>query len=165
MRLIICRTRQLVGCNAILQSKTESGKRFNAARGKWSVATPVEFYYQGQKLAVSMPHAASGQLQLRTYASLHLDTVLVSMPHAASGRLQLHDGDTLFSLIAEFQCRTRQVVGCNVIILVLLAKVVQVSMPHAAGGRLQRNLTHHIWLATILFQCRTRQVVGCNKNW
>ena len=60
------------------------------------------------------------------------------MPHAADGRLQ-HWNVTIEEITLKFQCRTRQMVGCNNYVIVLpdLEKVV--SMPHAADGRLQHQ--------------------------
>ena len=84
---------------------------------------------------VSMPHAASSRLQLFTY-SLFKRANSVSMPHAASSRLQLLHEVFEKEGAMWFQCRTRQVVGCNTVRL-LNARPLQVSMPHAASSRLQ----------------------------
>ena len=61
------------------------------------------------------------------------------MPHAAGGRLQpIFEGE-LDGSILVFQCRTRQVVGCN-------SNGMGMNTP------------------VFKFQCRTRQVVGCNRH-
>ena len=67
------------------------------------------------------------------------DDGTVSMPHAASGRLQQDTPMTEKGAQLLFQCRTRQVVGCNTYFV--------------TGEE-----------AVKWFQCRTRQVVGCNST-
>ena len=134
-----CRTRQVVGCN---QYKQQHSTRASL---------------------VSMPHAASGRLQQSRFNDSS-QSFVVSMPHAASGRLQLPFDPqkavnafcfnaargkwsvaTKFSnffgfWINKFQCRTRQVVGCN-------------DICRNGEGTFKMR-----------FQCRTRQVVGCNST-
>ena len=132
-----CRTRQMVGCNeAFLRNLSLSISGFNAARGRWSVATLCQLSYRSTDYVVSMPHAASGRLQHQN----------------------LYQKPPYFT----FQCRTRQVVGCNVNIIIGTAAAIVVSMPHAASGRLQLNLKKYYQTKKNKFQCRTRQVVGCN---
>ena len=112
MRLIICRTRQVVGCNIALGLAA--------------------------LLKVSMPHAAGGRLQ-QLMKEIHMKSTQGSF-NAARGRWSVATQPEIFpgnNDASGFQCRTRQVVGCNV-----------KSALRADGS----------W-----FQCRTRQVVGCNE--
>ena len=58
-----CRTRQMVGCNNLVNKlKNKLAESFNAARGRWSVATE-RFKMKVTKVIVSIPHAAGGRLQ------------------------------------------------------------------------------------------------------
>ena len=67
-----CRTRQVVGCNRRdIVMWGETSQSFNAARGKWSVATQ-KLDGPATRIGVSMPHAASGRLQLKTLRLLLL---------------------------------------------------------------------------------------------
>ena len=87
------------------------------------------------------------------------------MPHAAGGRLQHDPTQGYAQVVSEvFQCRTRQVVGCN--IFDLSTDVSQLSSFNAARGRWSVATTHTGYIQDVenMFQCRTRQVVGCNFN-
>ena len=111
--------------------------RFNAARGRWSVAT------------VS-----------KTMRKLKLKGV--SMPHAASGRLQQHEKRVEKYDYVMFQCRTRQVVGCNT-----QPRMKQTNMLCFNAARGKWSVATGLAEAQDLFsefQCRTRQVVGCNNS-
>ena len=114
MRLIICRTRQVVGCNGstlswksvwreFVSMPHAAGGRlqhqylfltgcfllgFNAARGRWSVATGS---MGGTHISGIMGfNAARGRWSVATCStrSAQLQSGCVSMPHAAGGRLQ-----------------------------------------------------------------------------
>ena len=52
----------MVGCNITIVDEEGHIVRFNAARGRWSVAT-VKANQMFSECNVSMPHAADGRLQ------------------------------------------------------------------------------------------------------
>ena len=112
---------------------------------------------------VSMPHAASCRLQQKCEMIEEVLNEFVSMPHAASGRLQHGCMRIACTTSVEFQCRTRQVVGCNstqcrmgsIPNSLFQCRTRQVVGCNHEEGRVAR-------VATTEFQCRTRQVVGCN---
>ena len=88
MRLIICRTRQVVGCNRIHGWHTY-------------------FWHNGFQCRTRQVVGCNYYLAYIT------NDIIVSMPHAAGGRLQLYLLVLIGEIVLVFQCRTRQVVGCN----------------------------------------------------
>ena len=108
-----CRTRQVVGCNYNTQKLDGPETHMFQCRTRQVVGCNIliidvgitQLWFQCRTRQVVGCNALK--------KDLHTLLVKVSMPHAASGRLQLWVSKFWSNWWWWFQCRTRQVVGCN----------------------------------------------------
>ena len=112
-----CRTRQVVSCNYIESDTFITCLKFQCRTRQVVSCNYQRKFRKDKRICVSMPHAASGRLQLQVD---YLNGQKVPSFNAARGRWSVATNQKILELF---------ILG-------------NVSMPHAAGGRLQLHISN-----------------------